>query len=121
FRDTGKGGLLECHSAERRSALARRSYAHCSSPHCSYPYCSYQCPLFPSVVLFVGDLFHPVDHLTVELFLDGDVRHGCGRRSPMPVLLAGREPDHITRPNFFDRASPALCPAAASGDDQSLT
>ena len=72
-------------------------------------------------VLFVADLFHPVDNLAVELFLNGDVRHGRGRRGSMPVLLAGREPDHITGPDLLDRAAPALRPAAASRDDERLT
>jgi hypothetical protein len=39
-------------------------------------------------VLFVADLFHPVDGLPIELFLDGGVRHGRGQRSTMPMLLA---------------------------------
>ena len=38
----------------------------------------------------------------------------------MPVLLAGREPDHIAGPDFLNRTSPALCPAATGGDDQGL-
>jgi hypothetical protein len=75
--------------------------------------------LNPSV-LFVADLFHPVDNLAIELFLNGDVRHGGGQRSAMPVLLAGREPDHIAGPDFLNRTSPALCPAATGGDDQGL-
>jgi len=29
-----------------------------------------------ALVLFVADLFHPVDDLSVELFLNGDVSHG---------------------------------------------
>src|SRR6266404_7647490 len=29
-----------------------------------------------SPILFVADLFHPVDRLTVELLRDGDMRHG---------------------------------------------
>ena len=70
--------------------------------------------------MFVADLFHPVDNFTVELFLNGDVRHGDGRRSSMPVLLAGREPNHVTGMDFLDRASPALCPAAAGRDNESL-
>jgi hypothetical protein len=57
------------------------------------------------LILFVADLFHPVDGLAVELFLNGDVRHGRGRRSTMPMLLARGEPDHVTRPDFFDRSS----------------
>src|ERR1700688_1745828 len=71
-------------------------------------------------VLFVANLFHPVDGLTVELFLNGDVRHGRGRRSAMPMLLARREPDHVTRPDLIDRASPALREAVASRHDQGL-
>ena len=39
----------------------------------------------------------------------------------MPVLLAGREPDHITGPDLLDRSAFALNPAAASRDDESLT
>jgi len=35
--------------------------------------------------LFVAHLFHPVDDLTVELFLNGDMRHGRGRRGIMPM------------------------------------
>jgi hypothetical protein len=45
--------------------------------------------------LFVADLFHPVDGLAVELFLNGDVGHGGGGRGPVPMLLAGREPDDV--------------------------
>jgi len=74
-----------------------------------------------SLVLLVTDLFHPVDNLAVELFLNGDVRHGRGWRGPMPVLLAGREPDHITGPDLFDRSAFVLDPSAASRNDESLT
>src|SRR5271167_794668 len=77
-------------------------------------------PRSPAILL-VGDLFHPVHNLTVELFLNGDVRHGRDRRSPMPVLLAGREPHHITRPDLLDRSAFALDPTAASRDDEGLT
>ena len=61
-------------------------------------------------VLVVADLFHPIDRLAVELFLNGNVRHGRGWRGAMPMLLARREPDHVTRPDFLDRAAPALHP-----------
>src|SRR5260370_1106847 len=74
----------------------------------------------PGPILFVADLFHPVDHFAVALFLNGDVGHGRGGRSPMPVLLAGREPHDVTRANFFERTSPALCEAAARRDDKGL-
>src|SRR5580698_378080 len=73
------------------------------------------------MVFFVADLFHPVDNFTVELFLNGDVCHGSGGRGPMPVLLARREPDHVTWPDFLHRSAFALCPAAASRDNESLT
>src|SRR5438067_4990530 len=71
-------------------------------------------------VLFVADLLHPVDGLAVELFLDGDVRHGRGCRGAVPMLLTRREPDHVTWPDLLDRAAPALGPAAAGGHDQGL-
>src|SRR5205085_6799445 len=39
----------------------------------------------------------------------------------MPVLFAGREPDHVARSNLLDRAAPALRAAGTGGDDQRLT
>ena len=72
------------------------------------------------VALLVADLFHPVGAVAVELFHNGDVRHGRGWGSAVPMLLARREPDHVPRPNLLDRASPALCQAAASRHDQGL-
>ena len=72
-------------------------------------------------ILPVADLFHPVDNLAIELFLNGNVRHGGGRRGPMPVLLTRSEPDHVTGANLLDRPSPALGQAAARGDNQGLT
>ena len=35
---------------------------------------------FGGLVLFVTDLFHPLNRLAVELFLNGDVRHRRRRR-----------------------------------------
>src|SRR6516225_3773455 len=61
------------------------------------------------MVLLITDLFHPVSRLTVELFHNGDVRHGCGWRGAMPMLLTRRDPDHVPRPNLLDRTAPALC------------
>src|SRR5712692_155008 len=72
------------------------------------------------LVLFVADLFHPVDGLAVETFLNGDVRHGRGGRGAVPMLLTRREPDHVPRPNFLDRTAPALYPAEALRQDQGL-
>src|SRR5690349_24059306 len=71
-------------------------------------------------VLLGGDLLHPLDHLAVERLLDRDVRHGGGRRGTVPVLLAGWEPDHVARPNLFDRPTPALRPTAAGRHDEHL-
>src|SRR2546427_12050210 len=76
---------------------------------------------YSGLVLFVTDFLHPVNRFAVELFLNRDVRHGRGRGSAMPMLFTGREPDHVTRPNFLDGASPALCQAAASRHNKGLT
>src|SRR5690348_16432290 len=72
-------------------------------------------------ILLVADLLHPIDRRAVELFLDGDVAHGRGRRGAVPMLLAGRDPDHITGANVLGRFPLALNPAATSSDDQGLT
>src|SRR5437016_2398696 len=72
-------------------------------------------------VLFVTDLFHPIDDLAVELFLNRDMCHHRSRRRPMPVLLSGREPHHVTRPNLLNRSAFALGPAAARRYDERLT
>ena len=74
-----------------------------------------------SAVLFVTDLFHPIDNFPVELFLNGDVRHGRSWRGAVPMFLTRREPDHVTGPNFLDRASPSLYEAAARRHDQYRT
>src|SRR5437016_14544092 len=44
---------------------------------------------------------------------------GCRRRA-MPMLDAGRTPDHIAGSDFLDQPAPALRPPNAGGDDQSL-
>src|SRR5947208_3999025 len=63
-----------------------------------------------ALILFIADLFHPVDRLAVERFLNGDVRHRGRRRGAVPMLLTGRKPDHIAWPNFLDRTVPTLHP-----------
>src|SRR5437667_11574607 len=73
-----------------------------------------------AVVLLVGDLLHPVDGLAVEPLLNGDVCHGRGRGGAMPMLLARREPDHVTGANLLDRASPPLRQTGSSRHDQGL-
>jgi hypothetical protein len=39
----------------------------------------------------------------------------------MPMLLAGREPNHITRMDFLNWATVTLSPATARGDNECLT
>src|SRR6476661_9881543 len=73
------------------------------------------------LVLLVTHVFHPVNHLAVFLFLDGDVRHGRRRCCSVPVLLSGREPDHVTGANFLNRAAPTLRAAAAGRHDEGLS
>jgi hypothetical protein len=72
------------------------------------------------LVLLVADLFHPVNRFAVELLLNGDLRHGSGCCGAVAVLLTRLEPDHVTRPNFLDRAAPALHQPAAGRHDQGL-
>src|ERR1700736_2566532 len=72
------------------------------------------------MVLFVTDLFQPVDGFAIQRFLNGDVRHGRRGRGPMPMLLAGRKPNHITGANFLDRPALALNPTAVERHNQSL-
>src|SRR5881227_3284781 len=74
-----------------------------------------------ALVLFVAHVLHPLDHFAVERFLNGNVRHGGCRRSAVPMLLVRRKPDHIARPDFFDRSAPTLRPSEAGRDDQRLT
>ena len=73
-----------------------------------------------ALILVVTDLFHPFDSLAIELFLNGEVRHGCRRRGPEPMFLPRREPDYIPRMNVLDRAISALDPPVASRHDQGL-
>src|SRR5579864_7908058 len=74
-----------------------------------------------TLILFVANVLHPVDNFSIELFLNGDVCHGRSWRGSMPVLLAGRKPDHITRADFFHRPAPSLRAAAARRDDERLS
>ena len=73
-----------------------------------------------ALVLFGAFRFHPVNDLAVELFLNGDVRHGCGWRGPVPMFLNRLEPDHVPWSNVLDGTTPALDPATASRHDQRL-
>src|SRR2546421_12445772 len=74
----------------------------------------------PSSVLFVCDMFEPVDRLAIELLLNGDVRHRRGGRRAMPVLFAGGKPHDVTGANLFNRSAPALGAAGPGCHDQRL-
>src|SRR6266571_7804689 len=75
---------------------------------------------FSSAVLFIADFFHPINDIAVEIFLNGNVRHGRGRRRAVPMLLARRKPNHVARTNFFNRAAFALNASTAGSNNQSL-
>src|SRR6266481_5717349 len=62
--------------------------------------------LFWTAVLFVADLFHPVNDFAIESFLNRDMRHGCGWRCTMPVLNTSRNPNDIPLANHLNRAAP---------------
>ncbi len=84
------------------------------SLHRDFFSCQEICRLLrPASILLLADVFQPVDHLAVLLFLNGDVRHRRGCSGTMPVLLPGREPNHISGPNLLDWTSPVLRAAAA--------
>jgi hypothetical protein len=70
-----------------------------------------------SSILFVAHFFHPVHGLAIDLFLDGDVRHGGCKGGAVPMLFARWEPDDVAGTDFFNRSAPVLNPAAASRDD----
>src|SRR5207253_5568422 len=56
-------------------------------------------------ILFVTYLFHPVNHLTIKLFLRGNVRHTSSGSRTMPMLFAWQKPNNITRMNFLNRSA----------------
>jgi hypothetical protein len=70
--------------------------------------------------LFVSDLFHPIDNLSVEPFLNGDLDRRVGWRGIVPMLLTRRELHHIARSNFLYRSALALLPAKPRCDDRRL-
>src|SRR5688572_5875238 len=74
-----------------------------------------------TVVLVVADLFQPVGGLAVELFHNGNVRHGRGGRSAVPMLLTRREPDHIAGMDLLNWTALTLDPTATGCDNQGLT
>jgi hypothetical protein len=53
-----------------------------------------------AAVLYIADLFHPIDAFAVESLRDRDMTHGGGGGRPVPMLFADRNPDDVTRPNL---------------------
>ena len=47
--------------------------------------------------MLIADLFHPIDGLAIELFLNSDVGHGRSRGGTVPMLFVWRNPGHVTR------------------------
>src|SRR5947208_16742410 len=88
---------------------------------CSKNEPTFQLLLF-AAVLCLTHLLHPVDDLAVvERFLNGDVRHSARWHCAVPMFFVRREPDHVARPDFFDRSAFALRPSQTGCDDQRLT
>src|SRR5262245_55350960 len=65
-------------------------------------------------------MLEPFDHLAILRLLNGDMGHGRCRRCPMPVLLAWREPHHVSGTDVLNGTAPALSPPAAEDHDQCL-
>src|SRR6266571_7289934 len=71
-------------------------------------------------ILLVCDVLHPLDVRATSSLLNGEMRQRGRRRRAMPVLLTGRNPDHIAGPNLLDGITPPLHPAGPRRDDQRL-
>ena len=72
-------------------------------------------------VLVIADLFHPVDVLAVNRFLDRDVNDRRGWRRTVPMLEAGRKPHHVSGADLLNSSTFTLHPAETGGDDQGLS
>jgi hypothetical protein len=77
--------------------------------------------LFFGIVSHVADLFHPVNDLTVGIFLKGDIRHGCRGSSTVPGLYPRPKPHHVAELEFLNRTALTRHPAATSGHEKDLT
>jgi hypothetical protein len=76
---------------------------------------------FLLAILLVGDLLHPVASLTVDLFLNSNMRRAGRCSRAMPMLLAWRDPDYIAGMNLFDGTALLLYPTPTGCDDENLT
>ena len=59
-------------------------------------------------IMGVRHMLEPVDDLSVNMLLDGDMCHGGFRRGTVPVFFTRFEPDHIAGMDLHDRTALAL-------------
>ena len=72
------------------------------------------------MVLLFADLFHPLDDLAIQVFLNREVSNGSGWRGAVPVLLLRGKPDYVARPDLFNGTALTLGPSATCRHDESL-
>src|SRR5262245_8324831 len=72
-------------------------------------------------ILVVADFLHPFDDPAVQRLLDGNMGQRGVRLGAVPMLLAGRGPDHVPGVDLLDGPVPRLHPAAAGRHDERLT
>src|SRR3954451_25243235 len=75
---------------------------------------------FLNSVLLVAHLFQPVDVLSIERFLNRDVRHRVCRRGAVPVLQARWKPHDVPWSHLLYGSALALNPSLFRDDDQRL-
>jgi hypothetical protein len=73
------------------------------------------------LIVFVADLFHPVDALAVQAFNDRNMRHSGRGGCAVPMLLTGWAPDDVARSDDSYGFSPALHEPATRRHDENLT
>lgn len=101
------------------STIGNSLRSHCTFVAYPVPFLLLRCSRC-ATVLFVTDLFHPVDDCAIDFFRNGDMSHGTVWCSSVPVLHTGRDPDNIPLPDLLYRPPPPLYPTSASGHDQDL-
>lgn len=73
------------------------------------------------LVLLAADLFQPVNHFAIEVFLNGNVRYDRGGRGALSVFLAGRKPYQVGGMNLLNWAAFARRASTAGGHDERLS
>jgi hypothetical protein len=77
--------------------------------------------LWCDVVLLVSHVLHPGNMGSVQRFLHGEMNHAGVGRGPVPVFLAGRDPDSVSRADLSDGSAPGLDTADPGEDMQGLS